>query len=95
MIATVLNWIAAGMCLVIAVRLLTFRRGRKHHNYVVAASAWILINSLVLYAMWLLSAKWSALFAMCNLSSLAYATFVLVRARGNVKSLLRIRNEYY
>ncbi|MCC5811314.1 MAG: phage holin family protein [Ectothiorhodospiraceae bacterium] len=85
------NLIASLACLAIALRLLTFRKGRRRHSVLWAALAWALINVCVAAAILFLPP-----FEPRPLTWVAAVLFVLLairvfRCRGNVAKLWRLR----
>lgn len=86
------NLIATLACAVIALRLLTFRRGQRRHNRFWAMVAWALINAcllLVLHLIWgALSQEALHWYGAILLSAAAIQT---LRAKGNAAKLWRLR----
>lgn len=96
MIAIVLNGLASIVCFAIAVRILTFRRKKKAHNYAVAAIAWLFINLLTAYAVWLAFAGIKpAAVAFVNVIFLICVMRISFKAQGNIKRMLRLTYDFY
>lgn len=90
MIAFVFNLLAALVCFACALRLLTFRRGTNAHNYCAALSAWLCINALLIYGLWLLARGTCLPWALINCVALVLLAIPLARAKGNIKALVWI-----
>lgn len=96
MIAIVLNGFASIVCLAIAFRIMTFRRKHKAHNYAVAIIAWLLINLLSAYAIWLVCAGIKpAAAAFINAVFLICLMRIAFKAQGNIKRMLRLTYDFY
>lgn len=84
--------IALCACVVIALRLLLFRRGNRRHCWHWAAAAWLMINAATAAAIYLLLALAhgtpAPLYVSVPLTLLACQVF---RARGNAAKLWRLR----
>lgn len=85
------NLIATAACAVIALRLLTFRRGQRRHSRVWAMAAWVLINACLLLTLHLI---WGALsheaLRWHGAILLSAAAIQTIRARGNAAKLWRL-----
>lgn len=86
------NLIATAACAIIALRLLTFRRGQRRHSRAWAMVAWALINGCVLLSLHLL---WGALSSAAvhwyGVILLGIAAIQALRAKGNAAKLWRLR----
>lgn len=86
------NLIATIACAVIAVRLLTFRRGQRRYNRFWALVAWALINACLVLALHLV---WGALSQEAlrwhGAILLSAAAIQALRAKGNAAKLWRLR----
>lgn len=88
-IADLLNVTGALMALLIALRVLLYRRGPARYRPWIGTCAWVLINSGFVYAGWLvLDGYEQALVAAINTSALLYLTVRLHYTKGNLAPLL-------
>ena len=85
------NLIATAACAVIAIRLLTFRRGQRRHSRFWAMVAWALINACLLLALHLIwgalsqeALRWHGTILLCA------AAIQTLRAKGNAAKLWRL-----
>jgi hypothetical protein len=92
MVTWLANLIAALACIVIAGRLLLFRRGSRRHRRVWSVLAWILINASLALALHLalgIVTKAAGSWPLALL--LTVAACQVIRVRGNAAKLMRIR----
>lgn len=84
-----LSNLVAGLCsLVIAIRLLTFKRGEREHSYRIAILSWCLINLNIAGCLFLLLAGIQHPLAMVNAVLTFGFMFKLIKTRGNLAHAL-------
>ena len=86
------NILAAIASFVIALRLLTYRRGKSRHRKGISMVAWFLINLTLIYAAWLIYSGYSQPFAATiNLLALVRLALYTCRVRGNIAHLMTFK----
>lgn len=83
------NWLASFFCLLVALRLITYRRGQRRHYYLIAIASWLLINIHLGAALWLLlKGPNNCWLALLNLICLIGFSQKLFKAKGDLARLL-------
>ncbi len=77
--------VIAGLCsLVIAIRLLTYKRGERQHSYVMAIFSWCLINLNIAGCLFLLLCGIQHPCAILNMVLTWGFMFKLIKTKGNL-----------
>lgn len=88
MIISILNVLSVIACLLIAIRLITFKKGNKRYRFFISFSVWVIINSSVSIAIWLLFYGFKSLFPALASTIFLYAfAFQLFICQGNLAAI--------
>jgi len=88
-ITELLNCLAAFMAMLVALRVLLYRRGNSRYRPLVGSFAWALINGGFIYSGWLILSGYSSpVVAGVNVIILFLLTVQLHQSRGNLAPLV-------
>lgn len=91
MFLQLVNSLAAIACLLIVVRLITFKKGDKRYRFFISLVAWLIINASVSVVLWLIFAGFTSIFPALLVTAFLYAVAIkLIACRGNVAALFHM-----
>lgn len=89
-VTELLNCMAAFMALLIALRVLFYRRGQSRYRPLIGTCAWVIINGGFVYSCWLILYGYTnSVIAGANTLTLFYLTVQLHYSKGNLSPLLQ------
>lgn len=88
MIIAILNLLSVVACFLIAIRLITFKKGNKRYRFFISLSVWLIINSCVSIAIWLIFSGFKSIFIALAVTAFLYVfAYQLFICHGNLAAL--------